>query len=133
MEQIKIDCGLEIPQFSEQEEQEEFIAASKGYMPKQEVKINDIFVNTWGYEQTNVDFYKVVGLTKKSVKIQQLKQKTTETGFMCGNTFPLNEFEDDKVLTKRIQYDSEGKVFVRMPYGWCDLWEGKPESCSWYA
>lgn len=37
------------------------------------VKVGDFFVCSWGYDQTNVDFYKVVGLTPsgKSVKVQQ--------------------------------------------------------------
>lgn len=37
------------------------------------VKVGDFFVSSWGYDQTNVDFYKVVGLTKsgKSVRVQK--------------------------------------------------------------
>lgn len=34
------------------------------------IAIGDFFVSSWGYEQTNVDFYQVVGLTPKGVKIQ---------------------------------------------------------------
>lgn len=34
------------------------------------IKVGDFFVASWGYEQTNIDFYKVVGLTPKGVKIQ---------------------------------------------------------------
>jgi hypothetical protein len=38
-----------------------------------EVKVGDFFVSSWGYDQTNVDFYRVVGITPsgKSVKVQQ--------------------------------------------------------------
>lgn len=37
-----------------------------------EVKVGDFFYSSWGYDQTNIDFYKVVGTTKsgKSVKVQ---------------------------------------------------------------
>lgn len=37
------------------------------------VKVGDFFVSSWGYDQTNVDFYKVVGMTAsgKSVKVQK--------------------------------------------------------------
>lgn len=95
-------------------------------------KLNDILVSSWGYDQTNIDFYKVVGLTSKCVKIRKLKQTTTETGFMCGDTTPLNEFANDKILTKRIMYYKD-KPYISISYGSADLWEGKPERCSWYA
>lgn len=38
-----------------------------------EVKVGDFFYSSWGYDQTNIDFYKVVGLTPsgKSVKVQK--------------------------------------------------------------
>lgn len=35
------------------------------------VEVGDFFVASWGYDQTNIDFYKVVGLTPKGVKVQQ--------------------------------------------------------------
>jgi hypothetical protein len=35
------------------------------------VAVGDFFVRSWGYDQTNVDFYKVVGLTPKGVKVQK--------------------------------------------------------------
>ncbi len=28
------------------------------------IKVGDIFVESWGYDQTNVNFYKVVGVTR---------------------------------------------------------------------
>lgn len=34
------------------------------------VQVGTFFVRSWGYDQTNIDFYKVVGLTAKGVKVQ---------------------------------------------------------------
>lgn len=34
------------------------------------VAVGDFFVASWGYDQTNIDFFKVVGLTAKGVKVQ---------------------------------------------------------------
>lgn len=44
--------------------------------PASGVKVGDFFVCSWGYDQTNVDFYKVVGMTPsgKSVKVQKWTQ-----------------------------------------------------------
>lgn len=39
------------------------------------VEVGDFFVSSWGYDQTNIDFYKVVGLTKKGVKVQHWTKK----------------------------------------------------------
>lgn len=35
------------------------------------VQVEDFFSCSWGYDQTNVDFFKVVGLTPKGVKVQE--------------------------------------------------------------
>ena len=35
------------------------------------VEVGDFFSSSWGYDQTNVDFYKVVALTPKGVKVQK--------------------------------------------------------------
>lgn len=40
------------------------------------VEVGDFFVSSWGYDQTNVDFYKVVGLTPKGVKVQKWSSRT---------------------------------------------------------
>jgi len=97
-----------------------------------DVKIGDIFVYSWGYDQTNIYFYKVVGVTAKSVKIRRLKNITTETGFMCGTCIPSNEFKSEEIHTKRVSL-YEGKPYLSMSYGGGSLWDGKAERCSWYA
>lgn len=41
-------------------------------------KVGDIYVSSWGYEQTNIDYYKVVAVSasKKSVKFANLRRPT---------------------------------------------------------
>lgn len=49
------------------------------------LKVGDIFYSSWGYDQTNIDFYKVLEITKsgKSARIQMVGQKITrDAGFM---------------------------------------------------
>lgn len=61
------------------------------------VKVGDLFYSSWGYDQTNVEFFKVVGLTKsgKSAKVRQIGSKTKEgsEGFMSDSAFPDPDFE----------------------------------------
>lgn len=42
------------------------------------VAVGDFFVRSWGYDQTNVDFYRVVGLTPKGVRLQQWSSATVD-------------------------------------------------------
>ena len=96
------------------------------------IKKGDIFVNSWGYDQTNIDYYKVVGVTEKSVKIRKLKSKETETGFMSGDSIPTNQFAESKTQTKRVLYSGD-EPYLRLDYGWTGLWDGSPQRYSNYA
>jgi len=42
------------------------------------VQVGDFFVSSWGYDQTNVDFYKVVEVLPKSVRVQHWTSKTVD-------------------------------------------------------
>jgi hypothetical protein len=61
------------------------------------IKIGDLFVSSWGYEQTNVDLFKVVGFTKskKSAIIRQIgfDTKKGSEGFMSDSVIPDPDFE----------------------------------------
>lgn len=61
------------------------------------VKIGDVFACSWGYDQTNVDFYQVVKRSPKTVTLREIeKTQTGETGFMSGEVRPvLNAFIGD--------------------------------------
>lgn len=37
-------------------------------------KVGDVFYSSWGYEQTNIDFYQVIATSKKLFGLQKLKQ-----------------------------------------------------------
>lgn len=42
------------------------------------VGVGTVFVRSWGYDQTNVNFYRVVGLTPKGVKVQEWAAATVD-------------------------------------------------------
>jgi hypothetical protein len=52
-------------------------AKEGGEKMSEQITVGDVFVSKWGYDQTNVDFYEVVGVTAsgKSVWLRYL-QKT---------------------------------------------------------
>jgi hypothetical protein len=97
-------------------------------------KVGDIFYNSWGYDQTNIDWYQVVALTKsgKSVKIRPIAGKVKESGFMSGTTTPMKGKFTGPAVTKRLMLHN-GEPYLPSQYGWTSLWDGKPKHISWYA
>jgi hypothetical protein len=53
-------------------------------------KVGDSLYQSWGYDQTNIDFYEVVEVLPKSVKVRPISQLLVEgsEGFMCENVKP---------------------------------------------
>ena len=63
---------------------------------KEEVSIGDYFVMSWGYEQTNVDFFQVLSVTKKGVRIREvnppmIKDDTEKGGMSANRTYKLDK------------------------------------------
>lgn len=103
-------------------------------------KVGEILFNSWGWEQTNIDWYEVVATGKKSVTLQRIHGQTVETGFMCGTTVPLpgRPVESEKPETKILQVtvNHDGSVYgpyIKARHGCFSKWDGKAERCSWYA
>ena len=119
-------------------------------------KMGDILHHSWGYDQTNCDFYQVVEVKKASVVLRPIGAKVVEgsEGFMSCSLMPekdafiekrshaLSKFDkpitlENPTILKRVgfyvQEDDSLKYYIPVPYGWCDLWKGKAEYSSWYA
>lgn len=95
--------------------------------------------NSWGYDQTNIEFYRIIERTKDVVKMRRLKTIKTEDGpqTMTGRAVPAEDFADDKII-KRTVKKHEGEEIGFAIYngsggGWCKVWSGQPASYSSYA
>jgi hypothetical protein len=104
------------------------------------VEIGSIFESSWGYDQTNVDFYKVVGLTPSGVKVVKIgKRHTTEYTVVPDpeviiSRWPweLKDGEDPlKPMTKRLKAWTSGGhqtvAFKVASYADAYLWDGVPQ------
>jgi len=139
--------------FKEQRRQAKLEAKKKFQNP---YKVGDILHHSWGYDQTNCDFYQVTEVKPASVVLRKIGTKTVpgSEGFMSCSLLPekdafiekghhaLTKYGDDitpdkpsifKKVSFYVKEDGSLRYFIPVPYGWCDLWEGKPESSSWYA
>jgi len=102
------------------------------------VKTGDIFYSSWGYDQTNIDYYEVVSVKKSMIEIRELKQNTEETGFMSGRTVPVPGNYKSEPMIKRVQgyknKDGTQRLHLKITsFSWAWPWDGHPKSNSWYA
>lgn len=85
------------------------------------INLGDIFYGSWGYEQTNIDFVKVVGISKsgKSVKVKNIGQKTVSVTNSMSETVapdPENEIEGTEVTVRISQSCMDSEVILRGSY-----------------
>lgn len=92
------------------------------------LQVGHILYTSWGYDQTNVDFYQVTALKGETmVVVQKIEQSCAETGFMSGKALPA-----EKLIGKPIACKCRGtSITVEGHAAW--LWDGTPKYSSWYA
>jgi hypothetical protein len=102
-------------------------------MARNSVIVDDIFVDSWGYEQTQVDAYQVVEkIGNATVVLRPIACRTVEgsEGRDCQNVVPVfGAFTSEETITKRI-----GEYGITMnSYSSAYQWDGKREFYnSWY-
>lgn len=99
-------------------------------------KVGDIFYDSWGYEQTNINFYQVVELKKASVVIREIAQNKITKGYLQGTTTPIkDDFIGDKILKRIITnyYNDKVQHYIKSKFGWVSRWDGRPKCWSSYA
>jgi len=105
------------------------------------IELGSIFSMSWGYDQTNVNFFQVVGITPASVKVKEIESKGVEgtSGFMCQNvvavkdSFLKNSQWADQEKGKLFRLNKQRNGFLVKGCYYAGLWNGKPTYCSWYA
>ena len=103
--------------------------------PKHSIKVGDVFYYSWGYDQTNIEFFQVVAVTAKTVSIREIRDVETDynSNQMTGRKdAKKDDFVNDTVLRKT-PYCSRGVWYLNMDYGMCAAYDGKPKNFSCYA
>lgn len=94
-------------------------------------KVGDIFVCSWGYEQTNIDYYgvtRVIG--PHTVEIRKLAQVGTTTAFMQGTCRPIAGQYVGPAMVKRVSADNIIRI---ASYAVATLWDGRDDHWTAYA
>lgn len=102
-------------------------------------EIGAILYDTWGWEQTNIDFYCIIDRKGEWITVQKMKKDVVSEGpgTMCTTETPLILDETDKPCRKKLKkFDGKESGFTFRDYsggGWCSLWNGKAKYASHYA
>jgi hypothetical protein len=109
------------------------------------LKVGDIIANSWGYEQTNVDWYRVTRTSEHFVWLMPIVADVTEDGFMSGPSAPhvdtsgedpakwgFSDLKDGKETMHKASSGEYGNS-VHFEFGSGSKWDGRPMYCSWYA
>ena len=102
--------------------------------PLPTVNVGDIYVCSWGYDQTNIDYYKVVNVKNKTVNLVSIGQNRNYTGTMQGECVPDPSVTGNKIYTKRMIDNGNGSVSFKMTsYSWAYKWSGKSNHFTEWA
>lgn len=88
---------------------------------------NTILVCSWGYGQTNIDYYQVVAVSEKMVTVRKLKTRVVNSTQSSDSVVPVeNEFDPHAKPIKRrvVVYDGVPRVKIES-YASARPWDGQ--------
>ena len=96
--------------------------------------IGDVLYSSWGYDQTNVSFYQIVGKTgKATLVLQEVGKEFVEThglSDMAGRVVPDVKYKKGGTFKKRVT--KYGHVNISS-YETLFKYDGTPKYISWYC
>lgn len=110
------------------------------------VKVGDVFYDSWGYEQTNIDFYQVVALKgQTTVELRAINKEHRSIGFCSDMVKPIKDsfkaggyitrLQDGESITRRLKdYGAPGHPSIRAGAELLSLtdWETEHNETSYY-
>ena len=78
------------------------------------LKVGDVFRSSWGYDQTNVDYYEVVAIHGKAVDIRRIGCQSESTSWRQGNSVPAPGRYIGEPERKIPQSGHKGEPYVRI-------------------
>ena len=91
------------------------------------MKIGDIVYISWGYDQTNINFYELIDKSGKATfTLQEVGNKRVdeESGRGCDYVVPDLTIKYKEPFKKRLTKNGDFKIY---PFAWTYLWDGNPK------
>lgn len=121
---------------SREEDKKKRSELTKAIVASDHFVLGDIIVNSWGFDQTNIEFYQVVQVLNKSIRVREIRQIYQSTGHDCGYTMPkIGSFiESDDPFILSLKHSGKS-VFICNPksFYYFHKWDGTKEYTSSYA
>ena len=112
-------------------EQQEIIRQQNAKIKAEQIQEGAILYSSWGWEQTNINFYKVIDRKGQLITIVEVGQiRDYEENDMSGNCIPDPDRIIGEPIKKRIA--AHGGINLNS-YSWCGLWDGKPKGWTSWA
>lgn len=119
----------------------EILNATKKASTTKTIEIGDIFVCSWGYDQTNYDFLTIISISKtgKTVKCRMVERENLGFSVPCNKQKPLHK-PVGEVFTMRIKetFPNGIKPYIKGSYPFCngskrlDFFTYSPEDKVYY-
>jgi len=97
-------------------------------------KVGDIYYTSWGYEQTNIDFYQVVKVSEKSVWFRAVYSNTVENaGYMSSYVEADKDNFRGETFRTTWKHSAYGNSHLTYKSKYLGEWDGKPKLETSYA
>lgn len=95
------------------------------------LQVGDVLYASWGYDQTNIDFYEIIGVRGAVVDMRELKQHKTETGWAQGTAVPVRgQYAGELMRSKRPNHCNRIRL---TSYSSAGPWDGRALHWTAYA
>jgi hypothetical protein len=95
-------------------------------------KVGDLFYSSWGYDQTNIDFYQVTTVRNKMVGLTPIAGKAKYDQAMAGYTTPVpNHFTGEQKM-HLVRFNSNDKPYFKLN-SYSSAWPTKPNSSHFFS
>lgn len=87
-----------------------------------------ILYSSWGYDQTNVDFYQVVRLVGKTMcEVVKIESRIESSDGYSDNVVPYPAAKGTKTYKRKIKYWSSMPSINISSFQFAKLWDGNPK------
>jgi len=98
---------------------------------KHDYEVGDILSSTWGYDQTNVDFYEVTAVPgPKTVELRKIAQRTVSSEGQSDTVVPEPGEYISASMRKKVSPGGSVKI---TSYSYASKWSGRPMYATAYG
>jgi len=98
------------------------------------LEVGAILESSWGYDQTNVDFYEVVSVTPTMVTVRKLRANVVaQPAYLTSRVEPVESDYDGEPIRRKVHTYGSSPFIAIESYANAYLWDGTPQTATHYA